>query len=62
MSSRSLPASSIDPDERVDNDLSSESLDIPQYPANMVAEPNATAVEFEDKMIKMVSITVKQIM
>eukprot|EP00973_Karenia_brevis_P046129 6392663-Karenia_brevis.AAC.1 len=64
MSEKSLPLSSID--VRVDKDDTHqyESFEIPQYSTNMVAEPNSPdqAVDFEDKMMKMVSITVKQIM
>eukprot|EP00973_Karenia_brevis_P080467 11164530-Karenia_brevis.AAC.1 len=60
MSEASLPASSIIGDERVENNFSYESLDIPQYPTNMVAEPNT--VELEEKMMNVVAITVKQVM
>eukprot|EP00973_Karenia_brevis_P018898 2590550-Karenia_brevis.AAC.1 len=67
MSTRSWPASSIDPDERVEHDFRYDGLIIPQYPFNMVAEPNSAAaaassnpyqpVEFEEKMMKVVAIT-----
>eukprot|EP00973_Karenia_brevis_P067638 9411310-Karenia_brevis.AAC.1 len=40
-----------------------ESFEVPQYGANMVAELDSDkSIDFEEKMMKMVSITVKQIM
>eukprot|EP00973_Karenia_brevis_P015559 2128339-Karenia_brevis.AAC.1 len=64
MSEKSLPLSSIDVRVGKDDTYQYEGFEFPQYPTNLVAEPNSPdqAVDFEDQMMKMVSITVKQIM